>query len=102
MQIDYFADNLSERTDKSDWFASITSISGCLNGTTGPHALGLDQKTCLPSTTLAKGLLLPLLYGYSVLHNLVQGPLTGQKPGAKSMSEPMEVEVRKIYSGLDV
>ena len=31
--------------DKSDWVASITSINGMLNGSTGPYGLDIDEDT---------------------------------------------------------
>ena len=31
--------------DKSDWFASLTSLNGCLNGSTGPMNVTSDPKT---------------------------------------------------------
>jgi hypothetical protein len=81
MQIDYFNDGKSPKEDKSDWFASITSISGCLNGTLAGHSLEIDPKSSLPNkfTNDFKRLLSPIIWygltGFSVLQNLVQGPL---------------------------
>ena len=45
LSIDYFAlpDDTS-RVDKSDWIASITCISGCLNGSLGPYASSVNEK----------------------------------------------------------
>ena len=31
--------------DKSDYFASITCINGCLNGSSGPYCLDLCEET---------------------------------------------------------
>lgn len=45
MSIDYFnKDANSIKQDKSDWFASITSMLGCLNGNMTSGAFGCNLK----------------------------------------------------------
>ena len=48
MQIDYFNDGSRPDEDRSDWFASVTSLSGCLNGTVSPYFLDLNPKSLKP------------------------------------------------------
>jgi len=45
MSIDYFNDGSSPKVDKSNWFASITCLSGALNGSLGAYGVDIDQKT---------------------------------------------------------
>lgn len=47
LSIDYFALPGEPKVDKSNWIASLTSISGCLNGSLGPYASCIDDKTFL-------------------------------------------------------
>ena len=35
--------------DKSNWIASLTSVSGCFNGSFGPHASCIDENFLLKS-----------------------------------------------------
>jgi len=49
MKIDYFNDGSRPIVDRSDWFASITCLSGVLNGALTPYGLGIDCETSLPS-----------------------------------------------------
>ena len=49
LSIDYFALPGEPKQDKSDWIASLTSVSGCLNGSVGAHASGVDDKFYLRS-----------------------------------------------------
>ena len=52
MQIDYFSDDEAvtgiPKQDKSDWFASITTLSGCINGSLSVHSFGIGTKTLAP------------------------------------------------------
>ena len=77
LKIDYFNDGTRPREDRSDWIASLTSISGCLNGALAGHSLELNPKTSLPNEFSSdfKRLLSPVIWfglmGFSVLHNLI-------------------------------
>jgi hypothetical protein len=42
MSIDYFNDGTRAKEDQSNWFASITSISGVLNGAPVVYSLKFD------------------------------------------------------------
>lgn len=46
MSIDYFSLPGEEKVDKNEWFASVTCVSGCLNGTVGVYR-SIDEKTGL-------------------------------------------------------
>ena len=42
MQIDYFNDGSRPKEDRSGWIASISSLSGCLNGSVSPYLIEID------------------------------------------------------------
>ena len=43
MSIDYFKDGTG-----ADWFASVTCLSGCINGVPSVHSTPISQKTLMP------------------------------------------------------
>jgi len=45
LSIDYFALPGQQKEDKSSWIASLTCISGCLNGSLSPYAGSFNEKT---------------------------------------------------------
>ena len=47
MSIDFFGLPGEPKVDKSDWFASISCISGCFNGAHLVYSVNLDRDTCL-------------------------------------------------------
>ena len=47
MSIDYFSLDGEPKVDKSDWFASVSSVSGCFNGTHSVYSLDIDRDTYL-------------------------------------------------------
>ena len=47
MSIDYFSLEGQPKVDKSDWFASISCLSGCLNGTPASYSLNVQRETFL-------------------------------------------------------
>lgn len=49
LSIDYFSLPGQEKVDKSNWVASLTSISGCLNGSVSAHASCVDDKFFMAS-----------------------------------------------------
>ena len=44
LSIDYFALPGEPRVDKSGWIASITCLSGCLNGSVGPYGVSVNDE----------------------------------------------------------
>ena len=44
LSIDYFALPGEAKVDKSNWIASVTCISGCLNGSLGPYLSSMNDK----------------------------------------------------------
>ena len=82
MSIDYFSLPGEPKVDKSDWFASVTSLQGCFNGAHCVYSIELDKDTCLlqsdrtskrkfVATCLADG----LRYGYKIFAS-IQNALT--------------------------
>ena len=49
LSIDYFALPNEPHVDKSNWIASVTAISGCLNGSIGPYASSINERYLLQS-----------------------------------------------------
>ena len=47
MSIDYFSLDGQPKVDKSDWFASISCLSGCLNGTPASYSINIQRETFL-------------------------------------------------------
>lgn len=57
MSIDYFnRGDVSTKKDKSDWFASVTCLLGCLNGnvTSGSFGYSLEKHRALASDSESK------------------------------------------------
>lgn len=105
LKIDYFNDGCRPREDRSDWIASLTSISGCLNGALAGHGLEINPKTSLPNEFNQdfRRILSPIIWyglvGFSVWHNLVQGPLSFKSVGSRSLSESFENKRKIIQTG---
>jgi hypothetical protein len=64
LSIDYFALPGEPKVDKSDWIASVTAISGCLNGSIGPYASCINEKFLLASDMSGKKRFLETLPAY--------------------------------------
>lgn len=50
--------------DKSDWIASLTSLNGMMNGSSGPHALDLNDETQRFETYTSEGKATPVSNGF--------------------------------------
>ena len=97
MQIDYFNDGSSPKEDKSSWFASVTSLSGCLNGSVSPYTF-LNPSSLKPNRMSKHGIQNSLgditnkgYMGLIICYNLLQGPMQGTQIGSMSANRNFEV-----------
>ena len=91
MQTGYFG----EGEDCSDWFASVTTISGCMNGAPIAHGFYVDQDTCMADVKSRMG---ALFWNSVEMASLGLNILAGPKCNY-TMENVGEIISRRIYTG---
>ena len=108
LSIDYFNYNNETKTDKSNWIASITCLSGCNNGTGNTTGLNFDSHTTKFKSVKSHGFFEAGLWsglamiGFSAVfaNNWLQGPMHGRRPGSVTGDREPEVRNKMIKTGV--
>ena len=92
MSIDYFGTGYG---DCSNWFASMTQISGAINGTVAAYSFYMSQQTQLPDENRICGY---LLWNHIPYLSLLLNVLFGCK-STLSLGDKTESRIREIRTG---